>query len=122
MPHNRPASGFELRLGVALAASLTIGACVTAIEPTTAHAGDPANGRALAQNLCAGCHAIDAGSASPNADAPPLRTVLAGYPPDRLAADLDSARHIAFLQMPQFHLGEHGGADLVAYIQSIETN
>lgn len=112
-------SNFRKLAPLAIAAAALASACTITPEPETAYAGDPVQGRDLAERLCASCHSIEPTGASPRTDAPPLRTVLAGYPADQLASDLQSARHVAFLSMPAFHLGEHGGADLVAYIASI---
>lgn len=110
---------FRRMAPLAMAAAALASACTTTPAPESDYVGDPAQGRDLAERLCASCHSIEATGASPRSDAPPLRTVLAGYPADELAATLQDAKHVAFLRMPAFHLGEHGGADLVAYIASI---
>ncbi len=43
------------------------------------------SGRQIVEMQCAFCHAVGTDDQSPRMDAPPLRTVLAGYPPDALA-------------------------------------
>lgn len=120
MSHNMSPKGKFGSLLAVLIASMAASACSTTPAPDTNYAGDPINGQRMAQDLCAACHAVGATGDSPRADAPPLHTVLAGYPADQLTADLQSAKHIAFLRMPQFHLGDNGGADLVAYIESLQ--
>jgi mono/diheme cytochrome c family protein len=92
--------------------------CSTA--PDTPYAGDPREGYAVAQSLCASCHAIEALGASPNAGAPPLRYVLANYAPDNLVRDLEHAVSINHLRMPTFYFGERHPADLVAYLKQIQ--
>lgn len=119
MPHNVSLAPIFVAFVTAAAATLLASACTTAPAPETSYVGNAENGQTLAEHLCASCHAIGAVGDSPRATAPPLRTVLADYPPEQLADDLQHAKHIAFLRMPQFHLGEHGGADIVAYIETL---
>ncbi len=106
-------------LAGAFAMSLMMTACTTDTAPTEAYSGDAEHGRQLAQDLCSGCHAIEAIGASPHAEAPPFRNMLAGYGPEQLADELRHTGHISYLKMPQFFFGEHGPADLVAYIETI---
>lgn len=98
---------------------VTAAACTTAPTVPESYDGDPAKGRELAERLCSSCHSIEISGPSPRPTAPPLRDVLYNYPAHQLEEDLQKSSHIAFLQMPQFHLGEHGGADLVSYITAI---
>ncbi len=107
-----------IRTALCLGFALSAAACSTA-SVESPYIGDPGKGRLLAERVCSDCHSIEAVGASANPDAPPLRDVLASYPADQLADDLQKAEHISFLRMPQIHLGEHGGDDLVAYIASI---
>jgi cytochrome c len=92
--------------------------CTTAPEP--AYHGDPVVGLEVAQSLCASCHAIGRQGASPNPRAPPLRSVLAHYQPDRLVRDLEASVRISHLRMPTFYFGEHHAADVVAYLETIQ--
>ena len=101
-----------------IGAALLAAACASNSEPEPA--GDPAKGQLIAQDLCASCHAIGATGASTMPDAPPLRDVLARRGATRLTADLESARHIAFLRMPQFFFGDGSAQNLVAYIETIQ--
>jgi hypothetical protein len=82
--------------------------------------GDPEVGHQVAQDLCADCHAVERTGDSRNSAAPPLRTVLATYPPEWLATDLNTGQAIAFRRMPVFHFGEGHEYDLVAYLISIQ--
>ncbi len=109
---------FPIRLLSALTA-LALTACASA--PATPPPGDPVEGQKVAGELCASCHAIGATGASPSPVAPPLRTVLASYDPDRLASDLENAVAIRHLEMPRFYFGGNHARDVVAYIRTIQT-
>ena len=97
--------------------SMTLAGCMTPDAPK--RAGDPVEGRRVAFDQCASCHAPGLTGDSANPMAPPLRTVLARYPEDRLERDLNDAVHIAHLKMPQFFFGDEHAADLVAYLRTI---
>ena len=104
--------------GAACAVAFGLAACTTTEEP--AYYGDPVVGLEVAQSLCASCHAVDRDGASPNPGAPPLRSVLATYQPDRLVKDLEASVSINHRRMPTFYFGEHHAADLVAYLETIQ--
>ncbi len=108
-----------MRIALAFAGLLVLTACST--EPTPAwRMGDPEVGHQVARDLCADCHAIERTGDSRNPSAPPLRTVLASYPPEWLATDLHNSQVIALRKMPVFHFGEGHEYDLVAYLLSIQ--
>lgn len=108
-----------MRITLAIAGSLALAACAT--EPTPAwQTGDAEVGHQVARDLCADCHAVERTGDSPNSAAPPLRTVLATYPPEWLATDLNTSQTIAPRRMPVFHFGEGHEYDLVAYLLSIQ--
>lgn len=108
-----------MRLSLALLTALTLSACST--EPPAAwQMGDPETGHQVARDLCADCHAVERTGDSRNPGAPPLRTILADYPPEWLATDLHDGRAIGFRKMPVFHFGEGHEYDLVAYLLSIQ--
>jgi mono/diheme cytochrome c family protein len=75
----------------------------------------------LAQDLCAGCHAIGATGASPNPAAPAFRDTLAKYADDRLERDLQSGVLMGHPALPTVKLSSEGARDLVAYLKSIRT-
>lgn len=92
-------------------------------EGLDAVAGDPlaiADGLAIAEIQCARCHAIGPTGDSPRADAPPLRTVLAGYAPAALADDFREGVRVNHTDMPQFHFSPLGVDALLAYLQTIQ--
>ena len=104
---------------VALAVVLLAGCQST---PRPPHIGDAVEGRQVAEQLCASCHAIELGKASPNSAAPPFGEVLERYGADTLAKDLDNAVPISHLRMPTFYLGDGHAEDLVAYLKALKSS
>ena len=80
-----------------------------------------ADGRAIAERECATCHALDKASASPRADAPPMRELLARYDKDALANDLIEGIKLGHQDMPQFDFNVIAADSLVAYLRSIQS-
>lgn len=103
-----------LALGVAL-----LSACQSA-PPVPPKPGNPVEGKLVSEQLCASCHAIEAGGASPNPAAPPFSEVLDRYGARMLAEDLENAVSISHLRMPTFYLGDGHGNDIVAYLESMK--
>jgi mono/diheme cytochrome c family protein len=100
------------------------GATVCAAMP--ADAQDPRNaesvraGRAVAERVCARCHAVGRTGESPNPKSPPFRTIVARHGADHLpgALFLDGTvlRHPG---MPQFEFQTVEVDGLIAYIRSL---
>jgi mono/diheme cytochrome c family protein len=82
--------------------------------------GQIADGRAVAQRECATCHALDNSTASPRADAPPMRDLLARYEKDALANDLIEGIKLGHKDMPQFDFNVIAADALIAYLRSIQ--
>lgn len=82
-------------------------------------AGQIATGREIAIRDCFACHAIDAGSVSPNPDAPPLNGALSRFKEDALANHLIEAIRIGHGAMPLFDLDVIAADALIAYLRSI---
>ncbi len=99
--------------------SLAVMAACQSVPETTYTGGDAVEGRKVAGELCADCHAIERGQTSPNPSAPPFSKVLERYSAERLARDLDNAKSVSYLRMPTFHFGDGHAADLVAYIETL---
>lgn len=76
-------------------------------------------GRQIAQGICSSCHAIDATSASPRRDAPPLREVLRTYPSDLLAERFIEGVRVGHDDMPRFDFNVLAADSLIAYLKSI---
>lgn len=107
---------------------LTLAACSQDDAPTgdgatgmpQADAALIADGQAIAQAQCAGCHAIGASGESPRTDAPALRHVLDDYAPEALAEDFREHIHVGHPDMPDFDFGTRGTDALLAYLVSIQ--
>ena len=100
------------------AAVLMLGACANqAPEPTRAALAD--DGRAIAEAQCAACHAVGEYGESPNAAAPPFRTVLSNYRAEVLEEELIEGIRVSH-PMPEFQFNPQGADALVAYLQSIQ--
>ncbi len=79
-----------------------------------------ADGRDVVEAQCARCHATGVDGDSPRADAPPLRTVLAGYDAGALAQDFREGIHVGHPDMPDFNFGPRGVDAVLAYLVSIQ--
>jgi mono/diheme cytochrome c family protein len=88
-----------------------------AVEPTTQDM--IADGRDIAEAQCAACHAVGPYGESPNAAAPPFRTVLSRYNAEVLEQELIEGIQVTH-PMPQFQFNPQGTDALIAYLQSIQ--
>src|SRR5262245_3371552 len=106
---------------LAVVAGLALAGCAgapSADDPETA--AQIADGRIIAQRECATCHALDRSTASPRADAPPMRDLLARYEKDALANDLIEGIKLGHQDMPQFDFNVIAADALIAYLRSIQ--
>jgi len=86
-------------------------------------ADDPqSRGRQLAERMCAGCHALAPGQASPVPQAPSLTRISERYPVDSLAESLAEGVVTGHngMRMPEFQLTTDQINDLLAYLGSIQ--
>jgi mono/diheme cytochrome c family protein len=82
--------------------------------------GDPVEGRALAERLCAECHAVGRGP-SPVVEAMPFDVIAQQWPPEYLAEALAEgivAGHQG-PRMPVFVLQQNQIDDMVAHLQAL---
>ena len=84
--------------------------------------GDPAAGRAVAEQNCSGCHAIGPVGDSPAKDAPPMRRFHENWPVEALGEALAEGMVVGHSnpQMPAFRFDPQDIDDLLAYIASLE--
>ncbi len=90
--------------------------------PGVAASSDPAQvatGRQIAERECAQCHSIERTGKSPNAEAPPLRNVLAVNDADSLAYRFIEAMRVGHDDMPLFDFDVKAADALIAYIATI---
>lgn len=81
-----------------------------------------ARGRALVARNCGMCHAIDKAGDSPNPQAPPFRRLHDRYPVSNLAEALAEGILVGHTQMPEFRFSAQETLDIIAYLESIQTD
>jgi mono/diheme cytochrome c family protein len=94
-----------------------------AVATARAHAqelGDARRGHALAQRVCAACHAIASGRPSPNADAPSFDAIA--NLPGMSARALTVALQTSHRTMPNLVLGDDETRNVIAFILSLRGN
>lgn len=101
--------------GLALA-MLLLGCTAQQPAPRESLAND---GRDIAEAECAACHAVGRYGESPNAEAPPFRTILSRYRADVLEEELIAGIRVTH-PMPEFQFNPQSTDALVAYLQSIQ--
>jgi cytochrome c len=78
-------------------------------------------GHALVERNCSMCHAIGPTGDSPNPLSPHFRDLHQRYPVEDLAEALSEGIMVGHPQMPQFRFAPDEIADIIAYLQSIQT-
>lgn len=77
-------------------------------------------GRALADRLCAQCHAVGRSSLSPHAGAPPFRRLGDRVDLDTFQNQLRDHFSSGHPDMPTFHFTRNDARALTAYLRSIQ--
>ncbi len=79
------------------------------------------SGQALAEQLCAGCHAVGAGGASPLVAAPPFRDLVRRWPLEELAEALAEGIAVGHegREMPVFAFQPEEIDALLAYLEAL---
>ena len=95
---------------------LIVGCTTQQPAPTESLAND---GREIAEAQCAGCHAVGSYGESPNAAAPPFRTILSNYRPGVLEEELIAGIRVAH-PMPEFRFNPQSTDALIAYLRSVQ--
>ena len=102
-------------IGAALAAAIVAGCATSEHDPSV---GAKARGRALAERVCAQCHAVSAEDAvSPNDKAPTFAS-LAGRP-DMNRTALKILLRTPHANMPNFIVPEDETDDIAAYLETL---
>jgi mono/diheme cytochrome c family protein len=114
-----------LRMGSLIWAALAPMLAGAALAATAAHAdgtvaGDPATGQALAERLCARCHAISGPGPSPLVQAPPFSGFERQWPVYYLAEAMAEGLVIGHGPMPEFTFTPQEIEDLLAYLHSVQ--
>lgn len=87
--------------------------------PHAASAQDADAGRAIAEERCARCHAIDKTGQSPHAEAPAFRDLQLRYPVENLEEALAEGILTGHAEMPEFVLEPEQIGDFIAYLKSL---
>jgi cytochrome c len=108
-------------VGASIAAVLALSLLALAVPKTAALAQDPSDtGRALLQQSCASCHATAKTGDSPNAGAPPFRTLGRSYDLDSFPRQLQAGVVSGHPDMPEFKFNEADARAAGVYLRSIQ--
>jgi mono/diheme cytochrome c family protein len=107
---------------IAFAVALCAGVSAAAAEePAGKLTGLARQGRALADRLCAQCHAIGRSGLSPHVGAPPFRTLGNRIDLDTFPKQLRGHFSSGHPDMPTFHFTRNDARALIAYLRSIQS-
>lgn len=106
-------------LPLALLASVGMLGAVLAVPCRAEDDEAVARGRALAQEKCARCHALDLEDKSPHEKAPPFRDVVEIYPSEHLSEALAEGIVSGHPDMPVFVLEPLEIEGFLAYLNSL---
>ena len=76
-------------------------------------------GKALLQDHCSRCHAIEAKGDSPLQGAPPMRTIYARFAPKELQAELREGMVSRHRDMPQIDFSDEDTDAILAYLYAL---
>jgi cytochrome c len=106
---------------IAYAVALWAGiSAVSAQEPSGKLSGLERQGHALADRLCAQCHAVGRGGLSPHAGAPPFHRLGDRVDLDTFQDQLRGHFSSGHPDMPTFHFARNDARALTAYLRSIQ--
>jgi cytochrome c len=76
-------------------------------------------GKALLQENCSRCHAIEAKGDSPLQGAPPMRTIYTRFAPKELQAELREGMVSKHRDMPQIDFSDEDADAILAYLYAL---
>ncbi len=94
-------------------------ALVLAFPAVAQTRGPVARGGAIAKENCGRCHDMTRTGKSPNALAPPFRTLLSKYSVDQLEEALAEGIVVGHSEMPEFAFEPRDISDLLSFIRSL---
>jgi mono/diheme cytochrome c family protein len=104
-----------------LARSLIVGLLLSL--PAAANAADTGllrtKGKAILQDKCGRCHAIEAAGDSPLKQAPPMRDIYARFAPRELQAELREGMVSKHRDMPQIDFSDEEVDAILAYLYAL---
>lgn len=78
-----------------------------------------AKGKAIVQEKCGRCHAVDATGESPLKIAPPMRDIYARFAPRELQAELREGMVSRHKEMPQIEFSDEDVAAIMWYLYAL---
>jgi mono/diheme cytochrome c family protein len=102
------------------ALSVSLGAAAASVETNGASVGDVGAGRAMAERLCARCHAIAGPGPSPLAQAPLFSGFERKWPVEYLAEAMAEGLVIGHGPMPEFTFTPEEIDDMIAYLDTVQ--
>ena len=108
----------RVRIAFAVAVVVLGSSILSAAE--SAPTGRKSLGRALAERMCAQCHAVGKAGASPHPAAPAFRNLSRRVDLDRLTGRLREGLTSGHPDMPTFRFTRDDARALVAYLRSIQ--
>jgi cytochrome c len=119
-PFRRPghmSARFTLR-GLGLGAGLIL--CLpTALEAADSGQLAAARGKAILQDKCGRCHAIEAVGESPLKTAPPMRDIYGRFNPRELQAELSEGKVSKHREMPQIDFSDEDVHAILTYLYAL---
>ena len=90
------------------------------LSAAAANAADrSAQGKAILQEHCARCHAIESAGASPLKSAPPMREIYGRYATRELQQELSEGLVSKHKEMPQISFSDEDVAAILAYLYDL---
>ena len=78
-----------------------------------------ARGKAILQDKCGRCHAVEAVGESPLKQAPPMRDIYARFAPRELQAELSEGMVSKHRDMPQIEFSDEDVGAILAYLYAL---
>ena len=102
---------------------LALSAGLVLCLPGTSDAADAsklaARGKAILQENCGRCHAIEATGESPLKNAPPMRDIYARFAPRELQAELSEGMVSRHKEMPQIEFSDEDVYAILTYLYAL---
>jgi mono/diheme cytochrome c family protein len=93
--------------------------CLSATSEAAVSSQPKARGKAILQEHCGRCHAIEAAGESPFKQAPPMRDIYARFAPRELQAELSEGMVSKHRAMPQIEFSDEDVDAILAYLYAL---
>jgi mono/diheme cytochrome c family protein len=93
--------------------------CLSAASAAANSGQLKARGKAILQENCSRCHAIEADGESPFKRAPPMRDIYARFAPRELQAELREGMVSKHRTMPQIEFSDEDADAILAYLYAL---